>query len=302
MKKRFIFISLILFLIPIELIQAQRGDVHAIAILRVDGIIAPYAHYTNGEWESPEEFELERIARRQTDWHLHISPDSTLVLETGTPVIYDPRGQNRGHGMLSNYPVNSFGPNNRFPREKVGVVFNWDQKQAHFRTPREESETQEIREAMEWLLAKEEEKEVERLRDSWESADRDFASGIPVDRAARDSVEAGLRILRTGEKVGGSHIYYVSTFKGYRYEGICSTPILNGWLIEIDGSLEFIKMGFSIGDCDGKMLPPFVNPRVAFEHNGHTLIAADVNYYEGEDYYLFEVKDGEVSSVLKPFY
>jgi len=111
--------------------------------------------------------------------------------------------------------------------------------------------------------------------------------GIPDDKSDREQFPIRVSAMGSISNEDEIQLYYATATKMYPSPGWILR--LQGWFVGNNNDLSFIKNNFGIGDADGKMLPPSVKPHVVFILDNRVYVGAELWYYEGEAYRLFEI-------------
>lgn len=269
-------IGLILTL-PVAPVHAQEQEVPAVALIREDGILVPYAAYRDSTWALVERSDVQDI--ESSTWYFRKDAETTRVLSTGEVVEFGSGSLYRGQGLASSYEPEYEAPSYKYPGPKSGIALSWK-----FADTRFVSVDTSVHRSL-----------LSEVKDSLAASIKDLTTRYP-DRHGRafaraDSSSISISLRRTETKIEGIHIYHAAARREYyTKEGCGPMAKLRVWVIETEEGMHFENQEFGNSGCDGKMLPGTISPLTAFEFDERVYIAALIDPWEGVSKALYEVQ------------
>lgn len=272
---------------------AQEQELTSIAVLGADGILEPIFVKSDTSWSPASDADYERMKYKSLTWYAPQSSGDTLVIDTGysTPVIFEESPMRIGKGFVVRA--------NAYLRLEYGLAFDapiyLEWKSTLSSSERDNNLS---------LIHERKKKEEKRILETSEhhlhydsvTVVTRTHGGIPIDSVLRDSVELKInQIFSMTEVADYDKILYISTSGRYPYN--CGSTInISGWIFQYEGGMSN-RLKFGVGDCDGKGLGPFIKPMGAFLEEGKLYLVAEIQYYEGHGYGLYELTKEEVRKI-----
>jgi len=286
--------------------QISSDDSFIVGIFRPDGVIVPFAHYSNRKWTNPwhapqpsdQAAEPETIAdlskpwyesslKPSSEWYLLLSSGDARSVRTSKNVQVCSHCQHVW-GLLTDYPDPKQPEKNSCVRN-LAVAFS--QKTDARAMEQLTNASPDWKQVMTWL------------RPSFERAEKTGLAGKliqeysrhvpPAEERAKSPVSI-INLYRV--QLGNAALFHFAASK--QYPG-CYISLLDGWALrDALGKLVMLHSQFSPTDCDmkeGDLILPFA----ILQLDGKTFAIVEEDSYEGESYTILEIRKNEVRRVLE---
>jgi hypothetical protein len=293
--------------------QAQRGKPLVVAIFRDDGVIAPFAQYSNRRWRNPwpnaypqEPNTIADLSRPWYESHLktpgrwHIWPPS----QQGTLLTTSKSIQVCSHcqqvwGLKSNYaktkPLEPYSCANN-----LGIALNGPARaRAIDRVGQGSADWARL---TNFVAARFDRAEAAGLA---KIISHLYRSQIPP-AAQRQKVRLMMRNLYRARLESGRTIFFFEANKEYARPSQSNDPgcpnisAFSGWIVSNGGRLTLLKSDFWSTDCDRKDGGPS-QPYAILRLDGTDFAVVEEASYEGESYVILEIGQRRIRRVLETY-
>ncbi|HEX9660107.1 MAG TPA: hypothetical protein VGA18_07390 [Rhodothermales bacterium] len=255
--------------------RTRERPILAVATLRHDGILVPWAVFQDGTFVPIRE--MWRVDHNAVpNWYLQTEGGNVVLVSTGAMLTFDATCQEYGSGLISSYKPGSYLNWHSCPPPRFGIGLSWDERYIQFAEV-EGTERETLVKAMEDMLA-------EKVR-----------SKLAIDASASsvDIDEWGFRGFKTVERIDGAYLFLIN---GWEQEPFCAS--LEGWIIDRRGSQTFVETQFFSSDCDFKGSAS-ITPTAAFQIDGRTFITAEIGGWESTANQIYELVGDRFIPLLK---
>jgi hypothetical protein len=299
-------------------VQTGTDDQFIVGIFRPDGVIVPFAQYTNRKWinpwhrpqpdQQPDEPDTiadlsqpwyETLVRQVSEWRLVTTSDKVQTVKTFKSIQVCSHCQ-QVWGLLSNYPTPKLPGKNECVRN-LGIALN-DKKEARAMMLRT-SASAEWNQLVRFIAPEFERAEKAGLQ----GAVQHYSLQIPPPEIRAKIPLSMLNLYRTQLADKDQLIFYFEASKKYpkppeaNDAGCNNISLLGGWVLQDSKkNLTLLASQFSPTDCDMKE-GGLILPSAILQLDGKTFAIAEEDSYEGESYIILEIQKNGIHRVLETY-
>ena len=299
--------------------QTSRNERFMVGILRQDGVVAPFAQYSNRTWTNPwhspqpgdQVDEPDTIAdlpkpcfqsfvKPSSEWYLWAAPGELTKLKTSKLVQVCSHCQ-QVWGLFSDYP-NPKQPEKNSCVLNVGVAL--DKKKQARAMEQITNSYADWKQILTFLVP-----EFERAERAGISriVSQQYRAQLPPEEE-RDRIPLSiLNLYRSQLRDDGHVLFYFEASKEYpkpidsNDAGCNNISLLGGWVTRnAQGKLTLLGSQYSATDCDMKE-GGLARPFAILQLDGKTFAIVEEDSYEGEAYIIIEIQKNRVRRVLETY-
>ncbi|NIR48855.1 hypothetical protein GWO43_10480 [candidate division KSB1 bacterium] len=309
---------LIVYLVLLQTtLIAQTQDSFSIGIVQADGIIIPVASYDGNKWTNPwakqrdfNNLTIETTSDIPRTWLVSNRPISQkwflqhfrgrLSEVNVIRPIYAKNHCGESWGLLVDMPKEPIDCDNCCPFPKVGYAL--DQNHPFSKIAEIGKEDLTYHEVLSLIQQDFDKLEASALADIPQKPISAAYSDI-IKRISTTKKEPSIERLYPVYVSTNRTVFYFEAVKKYEIPDYC--PIISffrGWVSKnkTDGTSTLLNKDYQLTDCDMKEAT-FLKPYASMKIDERIYVFANISGWESEEYAIVEIKDSQISELLKTF-